>query len=342
VSRARSARPKSRLGQFQDKLVGWAGEMIAGKPPTKRQVLKAAPALFAVVATACGVTADSGSLARPIDTETPSPTATKVFTPTTEASPTPEITSTPEAVDEWRLSPDGHIYYNEALLYGGLFTINPENTTAYWEDLVTGLYAITLYLGNTRFLSRYPTEGSFLEAIGNGRLIEGLCIPAQHPSRLRQWAGVIACSSSEPVNLSSVSIVIDRPTREEMLHHSPYDFPPYLFFDGKVGELYVEVIEREGNRILEFHFRRDLIYEEPYMRPLLPDGSPEYNLVVATELLNSWNFVIGLLPERPTRESVYLIGELDPPALFPTFTSTWIPTYHSSLSETDSSLIMLR
>jgi hypothetical protein len=280
--------------------------MIAEKPLTRRQVLKAAPALFAVVATACGVTADSGSLARPIDTQTPSPTATEAFTPTTEASPTPEITPTPEAADEWRLSPDGHIYYNEALLYGGLFTINPANTTAYWEDLVTGLYTITRYFGNTRFLSRYPTEERFLEAIGNGRPIEGLCIPAQHPTRLRQWEWVMACSSSGPVDLSSVAIVIDRPTREEMLHHTRYDSPPYILFADSLGELYAEVIEREGKQILEFHFRRDIVYEEPYVIPLLPDGSPDDNLLAATELLNLWNYVMGLLPERPTPGSVYL------------------------------------
>lgn len=314
--------------------------MIAEKPLTRRQVVKAAPVLLAVVATACGV-GDAGSLARPIDTETPTPTATQVFTPTTEASPTPEITSTPEAVDEWRLSPDGHIYYNEAELYGGLFTINPENTTAYWEDLVSGLYTITRYFGNTRFLSRYPSEEGFLEAIGNGRPIEGLCIPAQHPTRLRQYQGAIACSSSGPVDLSSVAIVIDRPTREEMLHHTRYDFPPYLFFDRRLGELYVEAIEREGKQILEFHFRRDVVYEEPYVHPLLPDGSPEHNLVVATELLNSWNYLIGLLPERPPRENDYLRSELNPPALIPDWNATSGLAY-SSFSETDSSLIRLR
>jgi hypothetical protein len=145
-----------------------------------------------------------------------------------------------------------------------------------------------------------------------------------------------------PISLSSVAIVIDHPTREEMLDHSLFDFPPYVFFIERLGELYVEVIEREGNQILEFHFRRDVVYEEPYARPLLPDGSPDDNLVAATELLNSWNFVIGLLPERPTRDNPYLRDELNPPALIPVWNLTRSPTTYSSLSETDSSLIMLR
>ena len=344
ASRIEIVRPKTEFWRGMTENLRGAGAFLTAKKAdlgSRAFRAIAGASLVATMVSACARPTE-GDYTLPIQSL---PTATEIFTPTLEATPTTEASATPEAavINEWRLSPDGHIYYNEAELYGGLFTINPENTTAYWEDLVKGLYRINLYFGDTTFLSRYPTEERFLDAISSGEPIEGLCIPVQHPTRLRQWQGAIGCSSPMgPVNLSSVAIVIDQPTREEMLDHGPSDFPPYIFFDERLGELYVEVIEREGNQILEFHFRRDVVYEEPNVRPLLADGTQDDNLVAATELLNSLNFVIGLLPERPPRDNFYLRDELRPPALYPIFNLTRGPTSYSSLSETDSSLIMLR
>lgn len=228
----------------------------------------------------------------PTETATPIPTET----------PTPEATR--EAEDRWQTSPDGHIVYNEAQLYGGMFTIDtehPEFTEKYWEDLVRGLWNLNSIGRNTAFLSQFPTADSLVEYLQDGGgPVNNLWIPVIYPNARRQfWMQATLEPVEGRVDLSRIAIAIYKPTRDEIYHYSPSyaTGTRYISFFGAGGEVMIEKTVIDGNEILQFTFRRDLLFDsvgtsyrgdEYTILALSDEKTDEENLLAATQLIRFW------------------------------------------------------
>jgi hypothetical protein len=242
-----------------------------------------------------------------------------------------ELTApTPEApVNEWILSPDGHIFYNEAELYGGMFTLNlglnPETQRPIaeetWEESIRGLYQVQVAGQNRTLLARYPSVESFVQAAAEGVLIGNLWIPVRYPGTRREFWGHGAWVPLEgPVDLSSVAIAVARPTAEERMQFN-YVTTPYFAYYGKACEVLVERVEIGGRLVLRFNFRSDLNYDFAMEDPDFPylalreDKSSEENLMAATQLIRSWVWAMQHMGPDVRRT------EWNPPLLWPEYPS---------------------
>lgn len=237
-----------------------------------------------------------------ISTKTPIPT----FTPELTITPTKPPPST-----EWQLSPDGHIYYKESELYGGMFTINkehPEWVEKYWEDTIRGLWNLNNVGENTKFINQFPTDDALVQYLkdGDGH-VNNLWIPEIYPSASRIFIkSAILTPVNSQVDLSQIAIAIYKPTTEEIYKYSPSyaTGTKYVSYFGGKGEALTEVAEINSQNILKITLRRDLLIDA--MQPLLisdqdlssskqfsilaitEDSSAEENLLAATQLVQSW------------------------------------------------------
>jgi hypothetical protein len=242
---------------------------------------------------------------------TPSPESTKDLSiESLQESAIPEDsenlpTLTNEAASEvWQLSPDGHIYYNESELYGGLFTINteyPEYVEAYWEGTIRGLWHLNSVTKNTAFMSQFPTEDSLIDHIKNGGgPVSNLWIPVIYPKTQRQFMYQATMQPVEGrVDLSSIAISIYKPTTEEIYDYSPSPArTKYISYLHGGEEVYIETNKIDDRTILSLSFRSDILmdsdyswagYDEQYhVFALLDTKSGEDNFIAASQLLKSW------------------------------------------------------
>ena len=154
IAAEEAASPKERrfLKRVSDKVAKEIGQLIASKSG-KRGL--AAAAGVSLIATACS-NLGSGVLPIPIDIESPTPRATEVRPTSTPFLPVPPTeTPTPTEIpvrDEYQVSADGRIFYNEATLAEGLFTINETATQYTWDELIRSLYQINVAGENRTFL----------------------------------------------------------------------------------------------------------------------------------------------------------------------------------------------
>jgi len=174
---------------------------------------------------------------------------------------------TPEAQNIWQLSPDGHIYYNEAELYGGMFTINkehPEYVEKYWEDAVRGLWNINRIGQNSDFMSQFHTEEYFMDYVRQGKLVSNLWIPVIYPEGGRENVREAALvPTSRPVDLSTIALSIYKPTLDEIYSYSgEYPSTNYLSYVGGKGEILIKEMPLNGKNILSFGFRKDTLMDE--------------------------------------------------------------------------------
>lgn len=239
---------------------------------------------------------------------------TEVFTAlqTETAFPTTEEIGT--ASTEWQISPDGHVYYKESELYGGMFTINeehPEFVEKYWEDSIRGLYRLNYLSENKEFLEQFPSADALVNHIKNGGgPVGNLRIPKIYPSSSRTTIGGAAMyTTQEPVDLSAIGLSIYKPTEEESLAYIKYltsdDYvtaltrSPFLAFQGKYAGILIEEKQIAGKNILTFTFRRDYLEDitgKNYLGEtvtyysLNPEKTPEDNLKGALQLILGWNY----------------------------------------------------
>ena len=240
----------------------------------------------------------------PEPTHTPTPTETPTVTPTETRIPAENV---------WQLSPDGHVYYNEAELYGGLFTINkehPEWVEKYWEDTVRGLWNLNLVGENTAFLSQFPSADSLVDYVKNGGgPVSNLWKPVKFPDGRRQywWAGTLVPTDSG-VDLSNIAIAIYKPTRDEMYKWSPSYYRTNFYpIYGAGNQFLIEEINVEGKNILRFTFRSDILMDDVIPEgsglqilrlALTEDKSPEENLKAASQLVRSIPFQMLICKDR--------------------------------------------
>ena len=235
--------------------------------------------------------------------------------------------------DVWQVSPDGHIAYNEAELYGGLFTINkehPEYLEKYWEDTVRGLWNINSVAKNTAFVNKFPTADSLVDYLQNGGgPIDNLWIPVKYPSSNRQFEGEATLIPAEDaVDLSQIALSIYKPTIEEIHNYSPNYASGYKYitYHGSREELLVQEANINGKNILQFTYRKDILADagnvtlRGYMLTLAfsDEKTPEENLLAATQLINSWNLRVRMetIDSNYTeRGALIWISTVNPPSL---------------------------
>jgi hypothetical protein len=244
------------------------------------------------------------------------------------ATPTPERLP---AEDRWQVSPDGHIAYNEAQLYGGLFTIDtehPEYAQKYWEDSVRGLWNLNSVGKNTAFLSQFPTADALVKYLSDGGgPVSNLWIPVIYPDARRQfWYRAALESVAGPIDLSQIAISIYKPTRDEIYRYSPSyaTGTKFISYGGGISaEVLVEEVEIDGRNILRFTHRRDLLTDSISVLDeggklvalsLSEEKTPEEKLLAATQLIKSWNFYMQSVKARGDKGDGWMT-EYDPPML---------------------------
>jgi len=234
--------------------------------------------------------------------------------------------------DVWQVSPDGHIAYNEAELYGGLFTINkehPEYLEKYWEDTVRGLWNINSVAKNTAFVNKFPTADSLVDYLQNGGgPVDNLWIPVIYPDARRQYNGNATLEpTGGSVDLSQIAISIYKPTIEE-IHKFSQNYASgnrYITYQSYGEELFVQESNINGKNVLQFTFRKDMLKDvtSATMEGVLTlafsdEKNPEENLLAATQLINSWNLRVRMeTTDRNHNESGVLIWNAaeNPPVL---------------------------
>ncbi len=195
----------------------------------------------------------------------PTPTVLSTNTPVPTFTTVPTVTPTEKAPasTEWQLSPDGHIYYKESELYGGMFTINkehPEWVEQYWEDTIRGLWNLNYVSENTAFLSKFPIDDSLIYYLkSGGGPINNLWIPEIYPDRRGEYFNeATMVPTNKMVDLSQIALSIYKPTREEIYKYSPSytTGTKYVSYMGAKAEVMIEELEMNGTYILKTYFQK--------------------------------------------------------------------------------------
>jgi hypothetical protein len=207
----------------------------------RRGLLKAASLVGLALVTGCSIREQ----AQPVPTATLG--ATEAVEPTeipfSPVPPTETTIPTPEVVrDEWQVSADGRIFYNEAELYDGMFTINPERTGYLYEQLMRSLYQINVAGENGPFLRQFPSLEAFMEYAQTGQPVENMWIAIDHPGSGVMYLCQATWAPIEQVDLSSIAIAINHLTYDDIVHPTIRDERPFFTKDG-MGELVIEMVE---------------------------------------------------------------------------------------------------
>jgi hypothetical protein len=229
-----------------------------------------------------------------------SPIATEVATTaplaTAESAPTQPPPST-----EWQLSPDGHVYYKESELYGGMFTINkehPENVEQYWEDTIRGLWNLNFVSQNKDFLNQFPTDDSLIEYLNNGGgPVENLWIPVKYPNPSQQfWYQATMEPVEGAVDLSKIGLSIEKPSQEDITNFSPSygTGPEFILFGGPYLQVRITVEKYDGENILLLNYQSISTEYTPggVISLLYEPNEPRENLEAASQLIMSWAIIM--------------------------------------------------
>ena len=298
--------------RVSDKVVKEMGQLIASKSGKKGLAVVSG---LSLVATACGQVAQGAEPSRPIDLETPTAVATEVRPTSTPFSPVPptEIaTPTPEVVrDEWQVSADGLILYNEAELYGGMFTMNPERTGYLYEQLMRSLYQINVAGENMPFLRQFPTLEAFIQYAHTGQPINNMWIAIDHPGSGVRYLYQATWAPVEPVDLSSTAVAIVHLTYDDIVHPTTRDERPFFPVEEGLGELVIERVEINGRFVIRFTFKQSL-YDDPAYGTLglSDDYPPEHNLSAITQLMNVWSWEVDHM--RDDADDIRITGATPP------------------------------
>jgi hypothetical protein len=206
--------------------------------------------------TACGV-------AQPTEVTPLLVQMTETLTLAPTITPTEAPTATEAPIDERQISADGRIYYNEARLYDGLFTVNEEQTGYLYGQLLRSLYEINYWGENRRFLTHFPTLDAFRDYALTGQPVSDMWVAIDYPGTGLQFPRQATWTPVESVDLSTIATAINRITYEDALSGT---FPEGKYFSigWAGGELMIERTEIEGRVVPRFVFRRrDGLYDAP-------------------------------------------------------------------------------
>ncbi len=288
ASRIDIVKPKTSFWDgMKENLKGAAAYLDAKKNQLASKTFRAiaGASLVAIMVSACARPTEGDF---PLPTQT-LPTATEVFTPTPEATPTIEANPTPEApVNEWRLSTDGRIFYNEATLAEGLFTINEGATQYTWDEMIRSLYQINVAGQNESFLSRFPTLDSFRSYAASGEMVESLWIPIDYPKTGSEYAFQAAWTLTEPIDLSTIAIEFTYSSYDDIVS-GVRDERPFVERRSGSGILF-ERVEIDGRPLIKVIFHQSVMYDDSEWGVLgfSSDYPPEHNLQSATQVILGW------------------------------------------------------
>jgi hypothetical protein len=206
--------------------------------------------------------------------------------------------------------------YNEAQLYGGLFTIDtehPEYTQQYWEYTIRGLWNLNSLtkdskFENTAFLNQFPIVDSLLQWINDGKLVNNLWIPVKYPSADKEFYYLATLTPVDgSIDLSKIALSIYKPTIDEARNYSPNfarvkpGTTGYISYLGACEQVLVEVNNISSDHILSITYKSEVIQDTTYpgeeadCLALLPEKPDKDNLLAATQLILSgplrWNLV---------------------------------------------------
>jgi len=240
--------------------------------------------------------------------------------------------------NKWQLSPDGHVYFNEAELYDGMFTINKDHSEfveEYWENTIRGLWKLNYVGENYALLNQFPTADSLVEYVKNGGgPVYNLQIPVPYPEGGVRFVGQGALVYTKgPVDLSAIALSIYKPTTEEIYSYSPnYKLNPFLSYRVAKGEVLIEEFQTNGKNVLKFTHRRDMLIDSTVKQvrsgqiitgyAFSDAKNPEENMLAALQSIMGWNY-IAQGAERyydasdPVRADTYgwVTAGLDPPMI---------------------------
>ncbi|MFH2143844.1 MAG: hypothetical protein ABIJ97_15575, partial [Bacteroidota bacterium] len=214
--------------------------------------------------------------------------------------------------NEIKVSADGRIVYNEADLYGGLFTINPEESERLWEEHLTGIYYINRVSKNTDLLNRFPTVEAFMEFARNNGVIDEIRIPVQYPDRERQFEAQATWEVVNNVDLSQIKIGVSL-ISDELVQDYSYANTDYLLFQGYMGGVKIEEIEVNGKQVLSFKFQKRQFTDHEYnILALKLSESFEHILVAANQLIRMWSFESNAMQGRtsPSGNKLYYANDI--------------------------------
>ena len=275
--------------------------------------MKAASLAGLALVTGCGV----GEVVEPVPTSTLG--ATEAIEPTSTPFPPvpPTETPTPTEIpvrDEWQVSADGLILYNEATLAEGLFTINEAATQYTWDEMMRSLYQINVAGENRTFLRQFPTLESFREEALSGRPIENMWIAVGYPRQSLRFRYNATWVPVEAIDLSTIAIEFTFDTYEDVVS-GVYDERPFIDRDGS-GNILIERVEISSRQIIRFTFHQDILYDDPEWGILgfSPENfSPEHNLQSATQNVFDWFWLARRLEEGYGAGYVVRYTEDNPP-----------------------------
>jgi hypothetical protein len=262
--------------------------------------------------TACGVIpSEPLPTLQPLPTEIPLPT----LTPTTEPSPTLEATPTPTEIpvrDEWQVSADGRIFYNEATLARGLFTINETATQYTWDEMIRNFYQIQVAGQNRTFLRQFPNLEAFREYAASGRLVENMWIAIGHPRTGLRFAHQAAWEPVESVDLSTIALEFTYDTYEDVVS-GVHDERSFINRSSGGGILF-ERVEINGRPVIRVTFHQRVMYDDSDWGILgfSPENySSEHNLQSATQVVFEWFWFTGHMQDDAGGE--IRIDDTNPP-----------------------------
>lgn len=155
------------------------------------------------------------------------------------------------------------IIANEAQLYGGLLTINPEQIEETWRNFVEGVYFVNQGSENKEFLSQYPTVESFVEAAAQGTIFESLRILAPHTNK-QEFAGIYGATweVKENVDLTFIEFALSHKSEELMRSYSARGFSGINYYGvmGLTASISSQLVNE--NTQLRFAFAKHSINDD--------------------------------------------------------------------------------
>ncbi len=210
------------------------------------------------------------------------------------------VTDAPKTFTENGVS----IIANDAELYGGLFTINPEQVEKLWEETIKGMYNIQVITENVALTNKYPTVDSFLEAARSGVPIENFRILVAYPiSNLEYRYSSSWVEAEGPVDLSIIPYDIPQLTNEALGNLNDTD-RKYSWFNGIYGQSRIETREIEGRNLLTISLRRTALFDSEKNSLSLIEGKPiASNYSAATQLIKTFTYELNNIDSYITVES---------------------------------------
>lgn len=196
------------------------------------------------------------------------------------------------------------IIANEAKLYGGLFTINPEQVEEYWEDTVSAIYYVQTVTKNIAITSRFPTVDSFIKAARSGAEISDLRRLIGYPGNERQFIGTGSWLAMAPIVLQEVSFEISQLSASGILDYKYRNFE-FFHYQGEYGHVNLVPEVVNGTQIFRLKFENATYIDKNDWNLFAMNESVSVgqNFQAATQMIR--NFLLRLQRSGAVGSSLY-------------------------------------